>query len=102
MPTIKKIVDIISEFLKIGKSTAKQLQISGDAATSRRVKRAVLEKDIDKLRKIVTRGGIYIDETDIMGFTEQEGTPFIIVTAEFIVRYRELFKEVRRYQRKGD
>ena len=89
------------ELIKIGKSTARGLQISGDAATAKRIKRAIAEGDIKKLRKIVARGGIYIDETDIMGFTEHEGTPFIIVTAEFIVRYRQLFKEVRRYKRKG-
>ena len=102
MPTVKKVINIISDILKIGKTAAKGFQISGDASTAKRIKKAILNEDIDKLRKIVTRGGIYIDRTDIMGYTEHEGTPFVTVTAEFIVRYRQLFKEVRRYQRKGD
>ncbi len=97
---IKKVIDIIHDLFRIGKTTAKDLQISGDVATAKRIKKAILNGDIDKLRKIVTRGGIYIDQTDIMGFTEHEGTPFVIVTAEFIVRYRQLFKEVRRYKRR--
>ncbi len=99
-PTVKKAIDIIHDLFRVGKTTAKDLQISGDANTAKRIKRAILEGDIDKLRRIVTRGGIFIDETDIMGFTEHEGTPFVIVTAEFMVRYRQLFKEVRRYKRR--
>ena len=99
-PTIKKVIDIIHDLFKIGKTTAKDLQISGDANTAKRIKKAIRDRDLKKLKKIVTRGGIFIDETDIMGYTEKEGIPFVIVTAEFIVNYRQMFKIIRRYKRR--
>ena len=98
--SIKKVIDIIHDLFRIGKTTAKDLQISGDVATARRIKKAILDEDLKKLRKIVTRGGILVDGTDILGFSEIDGVPLILVTAEFIVKYRQLFKEVRRYKRR--
>lgn len=102
MPAVKKVIDIIHDLFKIGKTTAKGLQISGDASTAKRIKKAILEGDIDKLRRIVTRGGIFIDETDILGIGEKDGIPFIEVSPEYIVRDRQMFKMIRRYRRKGD
>lgn len=96
------VLKLALEFLKIGKSTAKQLQISGDIATAKRIKRAIEDKDVVKLRKIVMRGGIYLDENDILGIGEKDGIPFIKVSPEYIVRDRQMFKIIRRYKRKGD
>ena len=101
-PTVKKVIDIIHDLLKIGKTTAKDLQISGDAATAKRIRKAIKENDLVKLRKIIARGGIYIDETDIMGYELIQGVPFVIVTAEFVVNYRQMFKIIRRYKRRGN
>ena len=99
-PTIKKAIDIIHDLLRIGKTTAKDLQISGDVATAKRIKRAIKDRDLRKLKKIVTRGGIYIDENDILGIGEKDGIPFIRVSPEFIVRDRQMFKIIRRYKRR--
>ena len=96
---IQKAIEIIYDLLFIGKTAAKDIQISKDANTARKIKKAVLDEDIDKLRRVIAKGGIFIDETDIMGFQIIEGVPFVIVTAEFIVAYRQMFKDIVRYKR---
>ena len=98
--SIKKVIDIIHDLFRVGKTTAKDLQISGDANTAKRIKKAIEDRDLKKLKKIVTRGGIYIDEGDILGIGEKDGIPFIRVSPEYIVRDRQMFKMIRRYKRK--
>ena len=95
--TIKKVVDIIHELFKIGKTTAKDLQISGDVATAKRIKNAILARDIKKIRKIVGRGGILVDGEDIMGVWYDP--PGVTVSIDFIVNYRQMVKIIRRYKR---
>ena len=97
---IKKVIDIIHDLFRIGKTTAKDLQISGDVATAKRIKRAIKDKDLKKLRKIVMRGGVLMDENDIMSLWSREKNPGVLVSVDFIVNYRQMFKMVRRYKRR--
>ena len=98
-PTIQKIIEIIYDILFIGKTAAKDIQISGDATAARRIKKAVAEGDLQKLRKEVMRGGILIDETDILGIWGTPENPGILISIKAIVNYRQMFKDIRRYKR---
>jgi len=98
--TAKKAIDIISEFLKIGKTTAKDIQIAGDIATARKIKKAIEEKDVKKVRRIISRGGIFIDESDIIGIFDSKDYPAVLVSIDFMVRYRIYQKEFRRLKRR--
>lgn len=101
-PTVKKVIDIIHDLLRIGKTTAKQIQIDGDVATAKRIKKAIFENDTPKLRKIVMRGGILMDKKDITGIYKSATDFGVLVSVDFIVNYRQMFKIIRRYKRKGD
>ncbi len=100
MPTVKKAIDIIHELVNVIKTAGKQIQISGDVATAKRIKKAIADKDLPKLRKIVMRGGILMDEYDIMSLWSREKNPGVLVSVDFIVNYRQMFKMVRRYKRR--
>jgi len=95
----QKVIEIIYDLLFIGKTAAKEIQISTDARTARRIKKAIAENDLKKLKKIATSDGVYIDEKDILGIGEKNGIPFIEVSPEYIVRDRQMFKDIRRYKR---
>jgi len=96
---IQKAIEIIYDLLFIGKTAAKDIQISKDANTARKIKKAIEEKDIKKLRKIVMRGGILMDEADILGILADTETPGILVSVDFVVAYRQMFKDIVRYKR---
>lgn len=100
MPTFKKAIDIIHDLFKIGKTTAKDLQISGDVATAKRIKKAIFENDTPRLKKIVMRGGILLGEKDIIGVFQSKKNPSVLVSVDFIINYRQMFKIIRRYKRK--
>ena len=102
MPTVKKVINIISDILKIGKTAAKGFQISGDASTAKRIKKAIREGDISKLRKVVMRGGVLLGEKDILELWDGAKDPGVLVSIDFIINYRQMFKMIRRYKRKGD
>lgn len=98
--SVKKVIDIISDLLKIGKTTAKDLQISGDVATAKRIKKAIQDGDTPKLRRIVMRGGILMDEKDITGIYKSKKNSGVMVSVDFIINYRQMFKIIRRYKRR--
>ena len=98
--SIKKAIDILHDLFKIGKTTAKDLQISGDVATAKRIKKAIKDRDLKKLRKIVMRGGILLGEKDIIGVFQSKKNPSVLVSVDFIINYRQMFKIIRRYKRR--
>ena len=97
---IKKVIDIIHDLFRIGKGAAKDIQISGDAALARRIKRAIEEVNAKKLRKIVERGGILVDGKDVYGVVKHKTLPGVIVSIDFIVRYIMMKRIIKRYRRK--
>ena len=99
---IGEIFKIIGEILKIGKSTAKGIQISGDLAMARRIKKAIAEGDTVKLRKIVERGGILVDGKDIHGVFKHATKPAVLVSVDLMVNYIQMKKMIKRYQRQED
>lgn len=96
---MKKALDIIHEIISIIKTTGKGIQIAGDASASKRIRKAIAENDIAKLQRIVTRGGIVIDEKDILGIFKSDKTPAVLVSPDFIAKYRQMFRAIRRYER---
>ncbi len=100
-PTIKKVIDIIHDLFRIGKTTAKDLQISGDVAMAKRVKKIIDEKDTPRLRKIVGRGDVIIDGFDIYEIIKHDTfRPAVIVSSELMVNYIIMKKIIRRYKRR--
>jgi len=97
---IKKVIDIIHEIISVLKSAGKGLQISGDVATAKRIKKAIKENNIVKLKKILTRGGVFIDEKDIMGIFQSKKNPGVLVSVDYVVRDKQMSKIIRRYKRK--
>ncbi len=103
--TVKKAIDILHNLFKIGKTTAKQIQVSGDVAIARRIKKAVAKGDIAKIKKIVERGGILIDGKDVVGIwkSKKPGEPNgVMISEDMLVNYIWMKKIIKRLQRKGD
>ena len=102
---IKKVIDIIHDLFTFGKRASKGIQISGDIAIARRIKKAVAKGDVAKIKKIVERGGILIDGKDFVGILKPRtaGEPnLIIITEDMLVSYVWMKKIIKRLQRKGD
>lgn len=97
--TWKKAVDIFDNLLSIGMSTARDLQRATDLAASNQIKKAIKEGNLRKLKRVVGRGGILVDRTDILGIGEENGIPFIKVTPAFIIKYRWMFNAIKRFKR---
>lgn len=103
MPTVKKVIGIISDFLKIGKSTAKSIQISGDERIAKRLKKFILRGDVAKIKKIVEKEGMVVDGKDVMGILKPKkpGEPnFIIISEDLLINYVWMKKMIRRYKRR--
>lgn len=98
-PGIQKIIEIIYDLLFIGKTAAKDIQITSDATAARNIKRAIAKKDLHRLRRLVTKNGIHVDPTDIWGIREIDGQPLILIKPQVLVNYRQLIKDNRRYKR---
>ena len=96
------LLKVILEFLQIGKSTAKGIQISGDASLAKRMKKAIDEENTEKIRRMVERGGILVDGNDIYGVFKHKEKPGVLISVDMMVRYIIMKKLIKRYQRKGD
>lgn len=97
--TLTKAIDIIHEIVFAIKTTGKGIQLAGDVAWAKRIRSAIAENNIKKLKRIATRGGIFIDKNDIIGIFKSDKTPGVLVSPEYIVKYGLMFKKIRRDER---
>ena len=99
--TVKKIVNIISDLLHIGKTTARSLQMSGDRSMARRIKKVIKAGDTERLRRIVDRKGILIDGGDIIGVSNDKETLSVLISIDMMVKYVQMRRTIERYQKRG-
>jgi len=98
-PVVQKIIEIIYDILFIGKTAAKDIQISTDKATARRLKKAIEEGNEEKARKIISKDFIILDESDIIGICTTPQGPAVIFSVTAAVKFRQLYKDIRRCKR---
>ena len=98
-PTIQKIIEIIYDILFIGKTASKDIQISTDVSTAKRLKKAIEEGNEDKARRIISKDFVILDESDIIGICTTPSGPAVIFSVTAAVKFRQMYKDIRRCKR---
>jgi len=98
-PAIQKIIEIIYDVLFIGKTAAKDIQISKDISTAKRLKKAIEEGDEEKARKIISKDFVILDDSDIIGICTTPQGPAVIFSVPAAVKFRQMYKDIRRCKR---
>lgn len=98
-PVIQKTLEIIYDLLFIGKTAAKDIQVSTDVRTSKRIQKAIEDGDEGKARRIMSKDFVILDESDIIGICTTPSGPAIIFSVSAAVKFRQMFKDIRRCKR---
>lgn len=96
---VKKIITIAYDLIVIGKTTASDIQLSGDKSSARRIRKAIAECDLDKVQRLVMRNQIILTREDIIDISPvAEG---VVVSAGFVVKFRQMTAELIRCKRRS-
>lgn len=98
-PGIQKIIEIIYDLLFIGKTAAKDIQVSTDISTAKRLKRVIEEGKEEKARRIISKDFVILDESDIVGICTTPSGPAVIFSVTAAVKFRQMYKDIRRCKR---
>ena len=98
---IKKVVEIIYDLLVIGKSASEDIKISSDKRASRLIRQAVEEGDDKKLLKHMTKDFVLLSEEDIIGGCTTPQGKGVIISIDAAVKFRQLYKDLRRCRKKA-
>ena len=94
---LKKAITIIYDLIVIGKTAASDIQLSADKTTARRIRAAIAECNLDRVQRIVMRDQITLTEDDIIDVAP--AVDGVVVSADFIVKFRQTTKELVRCRR---
>ena len=94
---ISKIITIIYDLLFIGKTTAKQIQLQTDVRRAKKIRKAIEDCDIEKIRNLVLKNQIILADDDIIGISPSKDG--IIVTPEMLIKFRQMTAELIRCRR---
>ena len=96
--TVAKFIEILYDALVIGKGVADNIQVSSDVNRARRIRRAVREDNLEKIRREIMKGNVFLNPDDIIGIDKDSGG--VIVSADQLVLYCQIFKDLRRCRRR--
>ena len=96
---IKELITLLYDLLVVGKTVAGDIAVSGDKACAKRLKKAIEENNQEKVQNILSRDFIELEKTDIMGVCTTPEGPGVILSVSAAVKFRQLFKDLRRCRR---
>ena len=100
---LKKIIEMLYDFFVIGKAISENIQVSSDNRKAKRIREAIKQTNMTEalrdVRRIAIEDDVNLDIEDIIDVAPMvEG---VVVSVDFIVWSRQVYRDLKRCRRKG-
>lgn len=96
-----KIIEFLYDLLVVGKSISEDIKVSSDKRAAKLIRKAVEEGDDIKLRKHMTKDFVVLGKDAIIGGCSTPQGPGVIISIPAAVKFRQLYKDLKRCRKKN-